>query len=306
VLVVEDDESVATFIRMTLEASDYEVLCCAEGADALERAVGWGPDLVLLDLGLPELDGLTVCRRLRADPVTAAVPVIVVTGQADPADKIAGLEAGADDYIVKPFDVVELLARVGTMLRRNADMRALSPLTGLPGNGRILAEINRRVKGSEPFAVCYCDLDRFKGFNDRYGFLRGDELITLLARLLQRAALAVGDPSPFVGHVGGDDFVVVCAPEQVEPLTRGVTEALDQRIQALYDQEDAAAGGIQVIDRQGNAYRQPFVSISIGVAVAGPRRFTDSREVVAVATEMKGVAKREEGSAVAVDRRRTQ
>ena len=187
-------------------------------------------------------------------------------------------------------------------------MRSLSPLTGLPGNNRIEAEMRRRFGADgDPFAVCYCDLDGFKAFNDAYGWLRGDDVIALLASAALDAAVAATTlgPPPFVGHIGGDDVVVVCTPEQVAHVTREIVDSVDRGIPALYDSDDALRGYLEHEDRQGVLRRHPMVTVnSIGVAQSIGREISDHRELVAIATEMKHVAKREAGSTVAVDRRR--
>jgi diguanylate cyclase (GGDEF)-like protein len=258
---------------------------------------------VLLDVNMPRMDGIEVCRALRKDPSTASLPVILLTAKSLVADKVVGLRAGADDYIVKPFDTLELVTRVRTTLRRNADMRAVSPLTGLPGNHRIDDEISKRTEARADFAVCHVDLDNFKAYNDRYGWMRGDEVIALLAAALKSAAATVEPPVPFIGHVGGDDFVIVCTPDQAADVCNRAVEEFDQHINDLYDAGDVANGYLSVVDRQGHERRYPLTSVSIGVATTDRRAFTDYRDVVAVATEMKTVAKARTGSAVAIDRR---
>jgi diguanylate cyclase (GGDEF)-like protein len=304
VLVVDDDADIARFIEINLKLEGFEVRVAHDGEAAQEMIESSIPDLVLLDVMMPKVDGVELCRRMRANPATASLPVIMLTAKSLSADKVVGLTAGADDYIIKPFDTLELVARVRSTLRRNAEMRAVSPLTGLPGNHRIDEEIADRVGKREPFAVCYLDLDNFKAFNDRYGFLRGDEVITLLATALRRATLEVGEPAPFVGHVGGDDFVLICTPDQSEPISRRVIDILDAAVPRLHDPEDAQRGYLEITDRQQKVRRFPLVSVSIGIAVSGEHRtFNDHREVVAVATEMKKVAKANQGSAIAVDRR---
>lgn len=180
-------------------------------------------------------------------------------------------------------------------------MREASPLTGLPGNTRIRREISRRIDGGAPFAVCYVDIDRFKSVNDAYGFVRGDELILLLAAVLRTA---VGAEPWFLGHVGGDDFVLICPPERVSALVEGVIGEFERRVPALYDPEHAARGYLVSVDRRGVKHEWDLATLSVGVAVSGDRRFRDPAEVVAVATEMKSVAKSAPGSHVAVDRRR--
>jgi diguanylate cyclase (GGDEF)-like protein len=303
VLVVDDDPDIARFIELNLRLEGFEVHVVHDGSSALATAAELHPDLVVLDVMMPGTDGVEVCRRLRADPVTAATPVIMLTAKSMSADKVVGLTAGADDYVLKPFDTVELVARVRSTLRRHAEMRAVSPLTGLPGNLRIDERIATAVSSGRPFAVCHIDLDHFKAFNDSYGFLRGDDMIALLAGALSRAVAEAGDPSPFLGHIGGDDFAVVCTPEQAEPLARRAVEIFDAGSPALHDPEDVARGALEVPDRQGALRRFPLVSVSVGVVSSERRRFRDRREVVAVVSEMKAVAKSRPGSAVAVDRR---
>jgi diguanylate cyclase (GGDEF)-like protein len=302
ILVVDDDADIARFIELNLRLDGYHVDIAHDGEAAIARIVEEMPDLVLVDVMMPGIDGIELTRRLRADLRTATLPIVILTAKTLTADKVVGLAAGADDYIIKPFDTLELIARVRSTLRRNAEARAVSPLTNLPGNVRILEEIARRVLTGEPLAVAYLDIDNFKAYNDAYGFLRGDEVIQLLASALRSAAGRVIE-RPFIGHIGGDDFVLICRPDHVEHLSRTIVQLFDAMVPGLHDPEDAARGYLEMVDRQGVLRRTPLVSVSIGVATNERRAFTDHREVVAVATEMKTVAKGEPGSAIAVDRR---
>jgi GGDEF domain-containing protein len=230
----------------------------------------------------------------------------MLTAKGLTADKVVGLTTGADDYLVKPFDTAELLARIASTLRRNKEFREVSPLTGLPGNSMIRREIADRIRAGVDFAVGYIDIDRFKSVNDRYGFVRGDEFIMALAASLHGAVVSVAPPAAFLGHVGGDDFVFVCTPDQVRPLTERAVPDFEAAADRLYDPTDAARGFVEVPDRRGNHRRAALVTLSVGVALGLPeRRFQDPLEVIAVATEMKGVAKSQPGSYVAIDRRRT-
>jgi len=303
VLVVDDDLDIARFIEVNLKLEGFDVLLAHDGEQALGIITAGLPDLALLDVMMPRIDGVELCRRLRSDPLTASLPIIMLTAKSLSADKVVGLTAGADDYIIKPFDTLELVARVRSTLRRNAEMRAVSPLTGLPGNHRINEEIAARAASEQPFAVCHVDLDNFKAFNDRYGWLRGDDVITLLAAALKQAGAEVQGGVPFIGHVGGDDFVVICNPDEVEQFASRTLQLFDDGVRSRHDPNDVANGYISIVDRQGNERRFPLVSVSIGVAMTGRRTFRDHREIVAVATEMKGVAKGTIGSAIAIDRR---
>jgi diguanylate cyclase (GGDEF)-like protein len=302
ILVVDDDPDIARFVEVNLRSAGYDVSVAGDGEEALERAADLRPDLVLLDVMMPRLDGFEVAQRLRKNPQTANTSIIMLTAKALSSDKVTGLQSGADDYIIKPFDPIELLARVKGTLRRAKEMRNLSPLTGLPGNIRIQEEIERQVREHHPFAVLYLDLDNFKTYNDKYGFVRGDRLIQGTARMLQDAVMAY-DQDGFVGHVGGDDFVAVVLPETAEDVAKRVCERFDQDRALYYEDDDLARGFVRMEDRKGVEQDIPLVSVSIGIATTSKRAFAHYGEAVAVATEMKQFAKRDGGSSFAVDRR---
>src|SRR3954465_15765278 len=306
ILVVDDDQDIAGFVEFNLKVHGYDVIRARDGQDALEVMETKRPDLAVVDWMMPRMDGVELTRRLRAEPLPSALPVIMLPAQGMRVDKVVGLTAGLDDYLVKPFDTAELIARVSSTLRRNKEFREVSPLTGLPGNARVRREIADRMKAGGEYSVGYIDIDRFKSVNDVYGFDRGDEFITALTRSLHKAVATSGPPSIFLGHIGGDDFVFICAPDQVLPLTKRTVTDFEQAADQLYDASDAERGYIEVPDRRGNKNRAALVTLSIGVAQAtvDGRKFADPRVVIAVASEMKKVAKSQPGSYVAIDRRR--
>ena len=304
VLVVDDDPDIVRFVQVNLEVEGFDVIGARNGSDALRMAIRERPDLAVIDVMMPGVDGLELTRRLRGNPATSAMPIIMLTAKGQTVDKVIGLTAGADDYVLKPFDTMELVARIRSMLRRTKEIRESSPLTGLPGNNRILQEVQTRAANHEAFAVGHIDIDRFKTVNDAYGFARGDEFIAALAECLQNAADAIDtSPRPFIGHIGGDDFVLVCTPDQVKPLTYHAIHAFLAAADAISDPIDAQRGYLQITDRRGNIRRANLVTISIGVSLSTSREFSDPREVLAAASEMKSVAKTQPGSYVAIDRR---
>jgi len=306
VLVVDDDPFIARLLEIELRAAGYDVRVANDGGHALDLAMERCPELVLADVMMPNMDGFELTRRLRANSRTASVSVIMLTARGLSADKLEGFAVGVDDYIVKPFDTPELLARIRGALRRGREMRAQSPLTGLPGNVRIADEIERRCVARQRFAVLYADLDHFKAYNDHYGFIRGDQVIQFTARLLQDVGPAIGGPETFVGHVGGDDFVIVCESERASQVAERVIERFDAEISNLYDVEDRERGHIVVTNRRGEIQRFPIIGISIGIATTERREFGHFAEAVTIATEMKSFTKRtHEGSSWAVDRRVT-
>lgn len=305
VLVADDDEDIRVYLEITLQLAGFEVVLAKDGAEAVELTRTSHPDVVLLDVMMPRLDGLRALEQLREDPRTGHLPVMLLTARARTDDAIEGLERGADDYLAKPFDPDELVARVRSALRRAETQRTRNPLSGLPGNESIMTRLSALLARGAGFALLYVDLDSFKPYNDHYGFVRGDEAIRALASLLQQVRDELDDPDAFVGHVGGDDFVVLVRPDLAEPTAATICDRFDQLASGLYDEDDRAAGSIEVPDRRGVAQRYGLLSLSIGVASTQVREFPHHGAMVATATEMKRYAKSRlaGGSAYAIDRR---
>jgi diguanylate cyclase (GGDEF)-like protein len=303
VLVADDDPDILTVVKVNLELDGFEVVTAVDGEDALQKATSGPPDVIILDIMMPRMDGLTALHRLRSQAATASIPIILLTARGLPEDRVRGLELGADDYITKPFDITELAARVRAVLRRTQAARDLSPLTGLPGNFKITAEIENAIQERRQFALVHGDLDNFKAFNDHYGFMRGDEVIRFCGRCLSEAATSLGIEGAFVGHIGGDDFVTIIPPSMAESYCKEVIERFDDGILDLYDTADALRGYIEVIDRRGERYAFPVVSLSLGVASTDVRDIGTQWEASAIAVEMKEFAKKQPGSTYRIDRR---
>jgi diguanylate cyclase (GGDEF)-like protein len=304
VLVADDDEDIVRFVEINLRLEGFEVATASDGEEALKIACESLPELVLLDVMMPKIDGFEVCQRLRNDSLTKGISVIMLTAKSLSADKVLGLTAGADDYIIKPFDPMELVARVKSAMRRTKEMRDINPLTELPGNAQIQDEVQKRVDSGSPFALMYSDLDNFKAFNDHYGFLRGDGAIQLLATTIRDCVdhHHAGNDA-FVGHIGGDDFVILCDPELAEAIAKDVCDAWDGKLGTVYDKDDFERGYVELQDRQKEAHRYPLARVSIGIASNVQRPIQSHWEASEIASEMKSFAKRVEGSGYAIDRR---
>jgi diguanylate cyclase (GGDEF)-like protein len=302
VLVVDDDPAVRSVVIEALREAGYDCLGAMDGTEGLRLAHAQPPDVVVLDVVMPQLSGDEVHRALRRDVATRYVPVIFLTGQAETKDKARRLLDGADDYMTKPFDTEELAARVTAAVRRATSLRALNPLSGLPGNVAISTELSRRLGEGAGWLCLYCDLDHFKEFNDHYGFARGDQMIVLLARLLIAVAEAAG-PDNFVGHVGGDDFLLIVPELAAVHIARAIVRGFDEVAPTVYDPDDRARGYIVRTDRRGVDHNLPFVTVSIGIVPVARERFADAVAVSRAAAEVKEIAKRRDGSSWAVDRR---
>lgn len=303
ILVVDDDPDILQVVKINLELEGYDVDTAEDGREAVDKAMAEPPQLILLDIMMPRMDGLTALRRIRSHGATGNTSVILLTARGLPEDRVRGLELGADDYITKPFDIGELVARVKAVLRRTQAARDLSPLTGLPGNFRIGQEIEQHISSGRYFALVHCDLDNFKAFNDHYGFMRGDEVIRFCARCLHTATEEIAEPEAFVGHIGGDDFVALVSADRAEDYCKRVIERFDDGILDYYDTADALRGYIEVIDRRGERYAFPVVSISLGVVTNLTRPISSQWEASAIAVEMKEFAKKRAGSSFEIDRR---
>lgn len=306
VLIVDDDEDIRQFVKIALGLGGFDVIEGVDGIDGIAKAIESRPDVIVMDVMMPRLDGVGAVKELRADGRVSHIPIIMLTAKTQVSDKIEGLEAGADDYLTKPFDPQELVARLNSTIRRAQEMRTIQPLTGLPGNVTIDKELSRRVIADGPFALLYLDLNNFKAYNDHYGFQRGDEVLARFGQVAVDVANRLGGKETFVGHVGGDDFVVITSPELAEDMAQSVCTEFDRVAPEHYDAGDRDRGHLEVADRQGQVRRYPLVGVSIGIASTAVRRFDHPSEAVTVSTEMKSFAKGKAeagGSNYAFDRR---
>lgn len=304
ILVVDDDPDIRDILKLTLSEENYEVVEAGDGEEALKAIAAKSPNLVLLDYKIPKIDGREVCRRVKNDLLLSHLPIIMVTGKGDISDKVNGIDAGADDYVVKPFEPKELLARIRMILRRTERDLEANPLTRLPGNVSILNELSKRINDKNVFAACYVDLDKFKAYNDKYGFEHGDEVIKETARILIRSTRELGNPGDFIGHIGGDDFVVITTPNKVDGICKKVIADFDKASPSFYSESDRKKGFIIAHDRQGKEQKVPLISVSIGVVTNEFRKLEHVAEVSEIGAEVKAQAKRLEKSNYIKDQRR--
>ena len=303
VLVVDDDKILREIIGTNLELGGFDVVSAPDGPSALALLDDRLPDVVVLDVVMPLMDGYATLGRIRRHATASHVPVIVLTGGgADSTAPVKSLEAGADDFISKPFSPQEMLARVRAKVRRANVDSSLQPLTRLPGNIAIEHEVRRRFEAREPWAVIYADLDNFKAFNDHYGFVRGDDAIRLVSTTMSDTIKRIGTESDFLGHIGGDDFIIVTSPQRAENLARTVADTFDRDVPPLYDPVDRNRGWIATKDRRGNSVRFPLMSLSLAIVTQSPR-IVSYQSIGEVAAELKSFAKRQAGSFVAMDKR---
>ncbi len=279
ILVVDDDARLRRILRANFEVVGFDVVDAQDGDGAIAALDRARPDAIVVDVPPSAGDGPAVVRRIRTHPQGAAIPLIVLTARAEHGDAVRSLEAGADDVLTKPFAPEEMLARVRGKIKRAAEDAALQPLTRLPANGPIEAEIRKRLAATSPWSVLYLDLDGFKAFNDAFGFAKGDEVIKLLARTIVDAVTKYGEGDDFVGHIGGDDFVAVMRPARAEAAAESVCITFDRAIRGV--QRDT---------------RVPYCTVSI--AIVNGSRATSYEGIGERAALVKKEAKRRRGSVV--------
>jgi diguanylate cyclase (GGDEF)-like protein len=303
ILVVEGEGVVSRLLNDELASEEYHTVRVLNGDDAVQFALREVPLLIIFNLSAPAADAYETIRSLRSHPKSMHIPIIVLSLSGSVSLKVHALEAGVDNYIFNPAsgsylppDVAhELLACVRSQLRR-AQVCSLSPLTLLPGGLQLERAIDLKLNSADPWSILYLDLDNFKAFNDVYGFLAGNNMILLVSHICQRVVYEDGNADDFVGHVGGDDFVIVTTPDCSHLLCRNILARYKQESTLLYRQDDLERGTISGVDRKGRPYQFPLVSLSIGVVSSQGRRLQSSDEIGTLVAEAKRHAKQSPGN----------
>ncbi len=303
ILIADDLPDLLQALKETLEREGFIVTAVDNGQSALDTIRADPPDIAVLDLKMPRLTGFQVCEALRADPLLENLPVIILSASGTRDSKVAGLDLGADDFITKPVDIRELLARIRMILKRSRQGLDANPLTRLPGNLAIESRVERAVAGGLPLAVLYVDLNQFKAYNDAYGYEEGDRVLKGLARVLVDQ-LRGGAGAEFVGHIGGDDFIVLSSPAKMESLAKNICDEFDAVAPSFYSEEDRKRGMIVAKDRQGHEREFPLLSVAIGICHNRERKLTGFAQISHLGAELKKVAKGNTGSSFVVDRRK--
>src|SRR5579863_8571972 len=267
ILVIEDEHPIAQLLAQTLELEGYGTLVAHTGEAGLALAMREAPHLILLDLMLPGIDGFEVVLRLRANLRTSHIPVVILSARHDTADKVRAFASKADDYLTKPFEHIELMARIRNQLRHVQD-NLRSPLTSLPAGQTVEQTIAQRLMDGQAgalWSMLYFDLDHFKAFNDAYGFLRGNDLIRLLASIASETLRAAGGVGDFLGHIGGDDFLLITSHERVAPICEMMLARWNTESLAYYSPDDAQRGEFLSVNSLREPQTYSLVSLSIGV-----------------------------------------
>jgi PleD family two-component response regulator len=237
ILIIEDDLDVAEMLNAYFRVQGYEVFTVNWGEDGVRSGQTVHPDLVILDIRLPDIDGYEVARRLRADRHTADIPIIFLTEKRDRADRLQGLELGADDYITKPFDVQELRLRVRNSLKRVSQGSLTNPVTGL-AEGPLVDEKLGEVLQGNGLGVLLISIENIDAFREAYGFVASDDVMRAISLMIVNTMREAGAPDDFPGHLSGTDFVLIMLQPNIPSVGEKLRTRLEQSMEYFYPIKD--------------------------------------------------------------------
>lgn len=283
ILVVEDDFDIADMLRIFFVGQEFEVEVASRGSEALTMCRRQLPDLIVLDIMLPDMDGYAVCRDLRTTTRTRHIPIIFLTQRDERSDRIAGLELGADDYITKPFDIEELILRVRRAIQTYKHNNMTDPRTGLPSGRLIEEELLGLMRSDEKWSLSLIGIDNLSDFSNAYGFVASDEVLRFTAMLINDEVDQHGSLDDFVGHTGGDSFVLISRSVDPSELIDKIKTRFTNSIESHYNFMDIERGGIE----KPNGSIAPLMKLSVGKVSTDTHTFSDIREVTELAAEMR-------------------
>ncbi|CAN5821600.1 hypothetical protein BH23GEM3_BH23GEM3_22840 [soil metagenome] len=295
ILFADDELAMRQMVAKVLETGGHAVRLAKNGTEAIEQLRASAPDLVLLDYQMGEPTGLEVCWHVKNNARFGHLPVLILTGHSGMEARLQGFEAGADDYLAKPFEPRELLARVAALLRLANRGLERNPTSGLPGGNAIQEEFRRWREQGEPFSICYLDLDDFKPFGDRFGFSVADAAIRAVGDTLREIS---DDTATFAGHIGGDDFILLCRQEDARRMSEEAQARFHARIARYVPPEVVRTGRYTSESRDGAA--QEFAVTRLSAAIVRIHPSTDSPlvEIGESVARAKRQAKRSGGGGI--------
>ena len=303
ILTIDDDPDILDVLDLTL-SEYYDIIQASNGEEGLKALRKKTPNLIVCDYMMPVMTGPEFCQEIKKDVLLRNIPIIMLTGKGEVKDMVKGIESGADDYLIKPFEPDALLARIHMVLRRTIQSLDANPLTHLPGNTSIMEKFQECIDSQNPFAVAYADLDKFKIYNDNYGFEKGDEVIRETARILLEVVREKAGDNAFVGHIGGDDFVFISDNHLMDAICKEFIKRFNKASPLFYSEKDREAGFITGQDRQGNETQTGLISVSIGIVSNENQDIAHVAQIAEIGTELKKYAKTFEKSNFVRDKRK--
>lgn len=301
-IIDDDDSSILVFRELFKNDPEYKFINIK--SEQIDIALKNIPSLIIINEDAVDRDVVELCKQIRTDEDNTITPVIVVSSNSEKSHRVKILQEAIEYFIKKPVDEEYLYYTIKNLNRLLTINRRISPLTGLPGNVQIHAELKKRILNREPFSVLYLDLDNFKAYNDVYGFLKGDEIIEFTAETICKCLHSAYNENVFIGHIGGDDFVGIIPDLHCDKVCQQILATFDAKSLKFFTQEDREKGYIEVANRKGIIEQFPLTSLSIGVVVADVGRFHNILEIGEVGAQVKHAAKSVMGSSYAIDRRK--
>lgn len=306
VYIIDDNDELKKIISdLFKDEKEYKIKLKKVTTDNIDDALKNIPSLITINEDGIEENIIEVCKRIRQNEDNSITPIIVVSSNRNKEHKIEVLKECVEHYIKSPIDKDYLYYTIKNIIRLLDINRRVSPLTGLPGNVQIQAEMKKRLLNKEEFVMLYFDLDNFKAYNDVYGFSNGDEVIKLLSRIIVKNIHNIEYGNNFIGHIGGDDFVAVIDKYDYESLCKDIITEFDSKVVKYYTEEDVERGFVEVANRKGIIEEFPIVSLSIAVVEVENGNFTSPLEIGEVSAQVKHMAKEMIGSTYVINRRRT-
>ncbi|MBI5671565.1 MAG: response regulator [Chloroflexi bacterium] len=285
ILVVEDDFDISNMLRIYFTGQQYEVQIAPRGGEALQMTRKQLPNLIILDIMLPDMNGYDVCRELRTTTRTSHIPIIFLTQKDERSDKIAGLELGADDYITKPFDIEELKLRVQNTINSTQRQNYMHPKSGLP-TGRLIEEhLRSLMHGDKDWAYIDLKINHFDAFTEVYGFLAGDEVMRFTALVMGEVVDELGTPDDYLGHPERENFVIITHADDAERLKQRLVERFNDEVKQHYSFIDRERGYILVPDSAQGERQEALMTLAAGSVSTRTHQFSDIREITELAAE---------------------
>lgn len=303
-IYIIDDEPDLKDILKKMFKNDKAYRFTSVATKNLDIALKNIPSLIIINEDNIKEDIIEMCKRIKQDDDNTITPIIVLSSNREHTHRINLLKLGIANYIKNPIDEEYFYYTIQNMLNLIYINRRVSPLTGLPGNVQIQAEMKKRFTAKETFAMMYLDLDNFKAYNDVYGFLKGDEIIKFTARTILKNVHTDEYEDSFVGHIGGDDFVAIISQTDYEKICQNIIADFDSNVTKYFTDDDAKKGYIEVANRKGIIEQFPLTSISIGVVEVEKARFANVLEIGEAGASVKHLAKTIQGSTYVIDRRK--
>ena len=303
IYIIDNTQNVLNVLKQIFK-DDVDYQFKSVKTEELNIALKNIPDMIIIDEDTINMDIIELCKSIRENEDNSITPIVVISSEWEKEHRIKILKQSIEYFIVKPIDREYFYYTVKNILNLLQNNRRISPLTGLPGNVQIQAEMKKRLLNREQFAMFYFDLDNFKAYNDTYGFSNGDEIIKFTARTIVENIHKMGTEDSFIGHIGGDDFVAITGKTDYEKICKNIISDFDTYVLGYYSDEDVQKGYIEVANRRGIIEQFPLTSISIGVVEITPGRFKNTLEIGEVGAQVKHQAKSVMGSTYIINRRK--